>query len=45
LAARTHSSDADYWDVFFGANRVLKESFAKAGIKINYAEGVQEGHY
>jgi enterochelin esterase-like enzyme len=45
LAARTHSSDADYWDVFFGANRVLKEAFAKAGIKINYAEGVPEGHY
>lgn len=45
LAARTHSSDADYWDVFFGANRALKDAFAKAGIKINYAEGVQQGNY
>ena len=45
LAARTHSSDADYWDVFFGANRALKDAFAKAGIKVNYAEGVQVGNY
>ena len=45
LAARTHSTVDDYWDVFFGANRALKEAFAEAGIKINYAEGVQKGNY
>jgi small conductance mechanosensitive channel len=45
LAARTHSSDADYWDVFFGANKALKQAFSKAGIQINYAEGVQKGNY
>lgn len=45
LCARTHCSDADYWDVFFAANKNLKEAFAKAGIKINYAEGVHQGNY
>ncbi len=45
LAARTHSTVDDYWDAFFGANRALKEAFAEAGIKINYAEGVQKGIY
>jgi len=45
LAARTHSTVDNYWDVFFGGNRALKEAFSKAGIKINYAEGVQKGNY
>jgi len=40
-----HSSDACYWDVFFGGNKALKEAFSKAGMKINYAEGVQQGKY
>lgn len=45
LAARTHSTVDNYWDVFFGGNRALKEAFSKAGIQINYAEGVQKGNY
>jgi small conductance mechanosensitive channel len=45
LAARTHSTVENYWDVFFGGNRALKEAFSKAGIQINYAEGVQKGNY
>lgn len=45
LAARTHSTVENYWDVFFGGNRKLKEAFSKAGIQINYAEGVQKGNY
>lgn len=45
LCARTHSTVEDYWDVFFGANRALKEAFSKAGIKVNYAVGVQAGNY
>ena len=45
LCARTHSTVEDYWDVYFGGNRALKQAFAKAGIKINYAEGVSTGEY
>ena len=45
LCARTHSTVEDYWDVYFGGNRALKQAFAKAGIKINYAEGMSAGEY
>jgi small conductance mechanosensitive channel len=45
LCARTHCTVNDYWDVYFGGNRALKEAFTKAGIKINYAEGMQIGNY
>ena len=45
LCARTHSTVDNYWDVVFGGNRALKEAFSKAGIQINYAEGVQKGNY
>ncbi len=36
LCVRPHATTADYWDVYFGTYKNVKEALGKAGIKVAY---------
>ena len=43
LCVRPYANTEDYWDVFFEANRRIKQALGAHGIKIAYSEGVELG--
>jgi small conductance mechanosensitive channel len=43
LSVRPYTVPEKYWDVYYEANRVIKETFAQHGIQVAYSEGVELG--
>lgn len=43
LSVRPYTLTEDYWDVFYGANRAVKQALGANGIKVAYSEGVEMG--
>lgn len=43
LAVRPYAKTEDYWDVYFEANRNIKQALNEHGIQVAYSEGVELG--
>ncbi len=43
LAARPYAKTEDYWDVYFEANRRIKEALSQNKVQVAYSEGVELG--